>query len=304
MNNIIIKSLVLLSVFTVFLSGCNNILEEKGSSSLEVDQPNKDGSVTQKESNLKMANNISISFSLEKAQISLNEPIFLNFVLQNNSEQNVNLDLGQDLKEGFKFTVKFPDGSELMLPQLSHQGIARRGNITIKPDQTYTQKLLLNQWTEFNVPGKYILKGHLANPRTAKISEFTFDSNFTVDINITPRNPKKLEDVSDALAQSILETDSHEKKSEAALALSYVKDAVAVPYLEKVLTSDKMVKPIIMKGLARIGNKESVQILIDVIKNNPNSEDALLARSALQRIENKSSDADTKRLIREILSEK
>lgn len=304
MNNIIFKSLVLLSIFIVFLAGCNNILEEKSESSLSNKYSGKDSDINQKQTDLKMADNINVSFSLENAQISLNEPIFLNFVLQNNSEQTVNLDLGQDRKEAFKFMVIFPDGKELQLDQLIHNGISIGGNISVKPNQTYAQRLLLNEWIEFDSPGKYILKGHLANPSTAEISDVPIDSNFTVDINISPRNPKKLEEVSDALAQSILETDNYEKKANAALALSYVNDAVAVPYLGKVLSLDKMVKPIIMKGLSRIGNKESVQILIGFIKENPNSENALLAKSALQRIENQSSDTNIKRLISEALSEK
>ncbi len=220
------------------------------------------------QSNLKVSNDIQVSFSLVDSQIGENQPVFLNFTIQNGLAETINLDLGQNSKEAFLFTIVFPDGKTTQLPQLRSQGIFRKGDLSVKPHQTYTQKLLLNQWIEFTSPGKYILEGKLASPVKNGEEVIAIDSSFSLVLDVKPRNPRHLEEISAMLAQRIMDSTNYEENSEAALAFSYVNDPVAVPFLQKVLTSNKMVEPIVIKGLERIGGKESVQVLINTINVN------------------------------------
>jgi HEAT repeat protein len=106
------------------------------------------------------------------------------------------------------------------------------------------------------------------------------------------------------LFQRLIESGNYEEAQEFAQALSYVNDPIAVPYLVKSLTSNKMVEPILIKGLERIGNKEAVQVLIDTIVDKPESEVALLATSSLQIIESNGLNVEGKQMAKQFLKSK
>jgi hypothetical protein len=251
---------------------------------------------------VKMSQNIHIYLSLANSKVVLYEPIILNFVLQNDSNQNIKLDLGQNYKEGFIFTVVFPDGKVSQLPQLTRDGISTIGNVLVKPQQTYSQRILLNEWLDFDSTGSYKIEGRLAEPiKTEDGKILAINSNFNTTVNVQPENAERLKRVSAALVQSISESDNWKENSEAALTLGYVRHPIAVPFLQKVLSSDKMVESFAIKGLERIGNEEAVQVLITIIKEKSDSELALLSKSALQRIENRSSDSGIKQKINQFL---
>src|SRR5258706_12800797 len=67
------------------------------------------------------------SYSLQQTQLSLHEPLVITFRINNESTEIVSLDLGQDRKGGFLFTVTSPDGTTLRVPQYSHEGISQYG---------------------------------------------------------------------------------------------------------------------------------------------------------------------------------
>lgn len=72
-----------------------------------------------------------------------------------------------------------------------------------------------------------------------------------------------------------------------AVTLSYIEDPVSVPFLRSLLFSNKMIEPIVIGGLERIGNDDSLKVLNDLIRERPNSEASLLAKSALEKIKNR-----------------
>lgn len=297
MNTTIIKFFVLLLLFVVFLNGCSNVVEEKIVSSLPEKQDIKDITANPEKNNPKMINDVQVLFSPADSQVVLHEPVIVSLGIRNNLEQSISVDLGENRKAGFLFTIVFPDGREVKLPQLKSNGISSKGDFSIKPKHTYSQNLLLNQWVDFASPGKYLLRGQLANAVKTGTEEVV-TTDFSTIINIESRNLNRLEEISDTLAQRIIESNNFEQNSETALALSYINDPITVPYLQKVLISGKMVEHIIVNGLIRIGNKESVQVLIDVVNKDPKSELALLSKSALIRLENQSSDPVVKQLIK------
>jgi len=293
--------LVLLLTVTTFLSGCKTF---DGNESVSFSPKAQQPKVQQFEDSMsnsksEATNEVKISYSLADTQFSLHQPIILNFAVKNGLAQSVNLDLGQDRKEGFLFVVTLPNGKRIQLPQLRKDGISRIGTLSLEPQQTYTQRLLLNEWIEFTSSGKYEIEVRLANPiRTDDGKIVASDSSFHTTLEIGERNPEHLKQISERLFQRIAESNTFEEASEAALALSYVKDPIAVPYLEKALASGKMVEPIIIAGLTRIADKNSVQALIHAVKEKPESEVAILSRSALSSIESQSADPKLKEMIK------
>ncbi len=299
MNKIITEFFALLLISIVFLAGCNNFIENTSDSPLLGKQEVKADMTDSKQSNPVMVNAVQVSLSLVNQKVVLHEPVLLNFTVQNNLAQTIKLDLGQNFKEGFLFTVVFPNGKKVRLPQLTRDGFSSIGDFSLKSQEIYTQKIVLNEWVEFASVGKYKIEGRLANPIKTEYGEIVkTDSSFSVTLDVQPRDADHLEKISALLLESIIQSNSYKERAENALALGYMNDPVAVPYLQKALTSNKMVEPIIINGLERIGNITAVQVLIDTINEKPNSEIASLARYSLYMIERKSSDLEVKEKIK------
>lgn len=296
------KTCALLLMFITFISVCNNLPTVTVDSNLLKKQETETNINDSTRNNAEMINDVQITFSLVDSQVVLNQPVLLNLVIQNKLEDSIKLDLGQNYKEGFIFTIHFPNGKRVQLPQLQSEGISLIGDVQLKPQQIYSQKILLNEWTDFALPGNYTIKGRLINPFESENGKtLEIDSNFSVTLDVQPKDTEHLKRISAALVQRINQTTNYKENAETALMLSYVNDPVAVPYLEKALTSNKMIEPIIIKGLERIGSKNSVQALINIIDEKPKSEIASLAKFSLSMIERKSSDSEVKEMIRQFL---
>jgi hypothetical protein len=239
-----------------------------------------------------------VSYSLVSSKLSLHEPVIVNFTIDNVLMEPVTVDLGPDRKEGFRFTVTQPDSISTRLPPLIREGLARIGKVAVEPGQSYTQRLLVNEWFGFSMPGKYVVEVQLANPvRTQKGITITEGTKFRTALEITPRDAEKLRSVCESLFRQIIASKSYEQAAEAALTLSYVKDPVAVPYLKQALASNKMVEIYAIAGLGRIGNEEAVRVLISALQIRK-ADTAVLARSALSRIEAVTTDPSLKEQIK------
>lgn len=183
---------------------------------------------------------VTVSYSLADTRLSLHEPVILNFAVTNGSHEPVTLELGQDRKEAFSITVTRPDARRVQLPQLHKEGISRVGTISLAPQQTYTQRLLLDEWYTFNAPGAYEISVRLTNPVRNQSGATLQDSpEFRVKLEIGARNADHLRELAESLADRASNKASYEEAAEAALILGYITDPVAVPYLEQVLAATR-----------------------------------------------------------------
>lgn len=287
--SILILALILLGGCALMPSNQSSQQEQKA-----VTQANEEGAKG-------IAKEVNLSFSTPDLQPTLGEPVVLNFTVENDLNVPVKIDLGQDRKEAFLLTITQPGGTKAQLPQRRQEGISLLGELALEPKQTYTQKLLLNEWYEFTTPGKHEVEVRLANPVQGpggeKVSE---DEPYRIAIEIQARDAERLEQAASERLRSIMEAKSYDDAAEASLELSYIKDPVAVQYLEKALVADYRVKPIIINGLQRIGDTEAVRVLMSTLRS-PDNETAQLARHALSVIEQKSSDEALKQRIKRAL---
>lgn len=296
----ICRFVLLLILCVVFLNNCKSAAGE----SQVFSSPNqaKQYTLDSMQNNRPSLNGIKVFFSPTDAQARVSEPVLVNFTIQNNSASAIKLDLGADRQEGFLFTLIFPDGKKLQLPALVKEGVSRSGNITIESQQSYRQSLLFNQWFQFTYPGTYILETQVASPiKTEDGNAISAEFTSNLVLNVLPKDPEHLKETSNLLIQRIIASNNYEDIIEDALKLSYINDPVAVPYLQKALTLNKMIDPIVMKGLERIGDKNSVQALITIVNEKPTSEEAALAKYSLRMIEDKSLDSRIKRMINQFL---
>jgi curli biogenesis system outer membrane secretion channel CsgG len=284
-KSIVVCQLTILAVLLT-LSSCAPPNSEKSASlpSSAVEAHQTEGTNRSKDGTKPMAK-VVVSYSLAKSQLTLHEPVILNFTVENRPAQPIKLDLGQDRKGGFSFTIKRPDGSDVQLPQFRKEGIARIGKLSLEKGQTYTQKLLLNEWFDFAAPGKYEIAVRLTNPiQTQEGMNVTEATEFRAAMQIEPRDAKQLKQVCAGLVNQINNSTSYEEAAEAALTLSYIKDSVAVPYLKEALVSGHMVEPIAVAGLERIGGNEAVEALTSALKTQRQDTVDELIRPALIRI--------------------
>ena len=247
---------------------------------------------------------VTTSYDLAAKTITLHEPVTLIFRLSNRTSQAVKVDLGQDRKGSFSFVVTGPDGVRRKLPAYSREGIGRIGRFSIKPGETYSQNILLNEWYDFPSPGEYQLAGQLMRPITLDdgVSQET-DPGFRITLEISPRDEVALTKRCDALASLVERTNSSEEALDATLALSHVNDPIAVAYLRRTLVAQKSVEPIAITGLERIADDAAVTALAEATKSQ-SVDTARLARASLDRIEKRTNDAQIRQRIEGILSQR
>ncbi|HEX4022750.1 MAG TPA: HEAT repeat domain-containing protein [Acidobacteriaceae bacterium] len=206
---------------------------------------------------------VLVSYSLPKDHLTLHEPVVLVFTAANKTRYPIQLDLGQDRQGQFSFAVVDPNGTRHQLPLYLREGLSDPGIFSVEPGHTYSQKLVLNQWYSFSVPGRYELEGHLARPIVigGGIGQQT-DRGFRFTLDIGPRDEAALTETCESLVKEIEGPDGQDA-ADAALALSYVDDPLAEPYLRSVLFKRSELEPVLLKGLGRIGDGRSVSSLAE-----------------------------------------
>jgi len=138
---------------------------------------------------------VKVSYVLPSISLSLHEPVILSFEIDNESKQAITVDLGQDRKGAFLFTVTPPNGTTQRLPQYRHEGISQYGNVSVQPGEKFSQRLVLNEWYDnFKIPGKYKLEARLTTPILVGEAELR-DSEFKGEVSMTPRDSVRLEQV-------------------------------------------------------------------------------------------------------------
>ncbi len=287
----VISGLTLLSWLLV-LSNCAVLQQEKNPQLLSSQTESyraKDIASHSKEEVPRMAK-LGIASSLSKSRLTLHEPVNLIFTIKNRLTQPIKINLGQDRKQFFLFTITQPNGSSVTLPQLKREGISvLSSELSLEPGETYTQKLLLNEWFDFPIPGKYRIQVQLAKPIQTEEGASTEEGtrSYTI-LEVEPRNAESLKLVCATLSEHLKASTSYEEAAEAANELSYIKDPVAVPYLKEALMSEQMVESIAVKGLERIGGDEAVEALTSAQKGQSSETTEESIKPALSRMKNQS----------------
>jgi hypothetical protein len=201
-----------------------------------------------------------ISFKPHKPEYTLNEPVFVDLFVTNQLREDVRLDLGP---EHLQFIVTSPGETRKVLTRPPVEGIRPISRVTLKPGQVDRRRILLNEWYSFDRSGTYTFEVKLAGPaETANGASILVPASGGVTLRILPRDPARLKAVCEELAKTAIGTSDVATATEAALALSYVRDPIAVPFLERVLKEAKLVGYHALTGLARIANSEAVRALI------------------------------------------
>jgi len=131
----------------------------------------------------------------------------------------------------------------------------------VAPGRTFTKRMILNEWYEFSTPGNYIVEAKLGGRvQTASGTPVAPAPPREISLQVTARDPEHLKSVCEELAGKAIGGTAEDAMA-AGLALSYVNDAVAVPYLARLLKESFVGRGDALAGLVRIGNAEAVESL-------------------------------------------
>ena len=208
------------------------------------------------------ASGIEFSLAPTPGGYVLGEPIIMVFRARNTSAGTVNIDMGFDRKGGLSFTITDPErrtAHDLQLPKRG--GLSRMSVVSIPASQTYEQQFVLDEWASFSIPGQYDVawQGRLvptkAQPMGAEVGSM-------VNIVIHPRNEVYLKQLCRTLTDRVLRGKSAAERLDAAFALGYVRDPIAIPYIVEAYKG--YASPygrLALPGLRRIGTEEAVKAL-------------------------------------------
>jgi hypothetical protein len=209
----------------------------------------------------------------------LGEPIFFDLQVTNLRSEPASVDLGGDGKANLRVTTTEPNGLSRPV-QLRHGGLQRLGKHPVGPHATYTERLILNEWNDLRAPGDYTAK-------IALVPEFGLKSDdpptAEMHVSIGPRDESKLGAVAKALADRAIDGHGVADRSDAAFALSYVADPVAVPEMARVLASGRVVGSALVWALARLGGPSALDAL-QAAQSSPDIEVHDAAVQALQAL--------------------
>jgi len=204
---------------------------------------------------------IGLSVSFSEASVGLNAPIFFDLKVFNRRAETVGLDLGLNRKGNLQLTISEP-GGVIVNRMLNSQGFGRLGEFSLPPGGAFVETLLLNEWYEFRRTGTYRIKMTLLDglSSTGRTSIDQPSTEFSVQVG--SRDPARLERVCEGLAERAIAGATLEDRMEAASALSYIQDPLAVASLVRVLQNGSLVEHYAVDGLGRIGGPEAIAALL------------------------------------------
>lgn len=209
-------------------------------------------------------NGVSFSLVLDKPELTLHEPVFALLTVENTRNEKVSFDLGPNRKANIRLVVAEPGGTTASPPGLVPEGTAGLGGILLEPGAVFRQNVLVNEWYQFSKTGRYEIRLKLVD-LALKTESGTVLSNQVsfppIRIQLDPRNEGALIEACQKLADGALHDPDYEKRREDAVALSFVPDLAAVPYLVE-LANDRLCGWVAVLGLARIAHVEGIEPVV------------------------------------------
>ncbi len=234
---------------------------------------------------------VAVEIALERSELVLHEPVEVVLTIRNSGSQTVEVDLGMDRKTGIALRVTSPDGTVKIGRVPVHGGISRREKIKLRPAQSYTQNLVLNDWTEFSQPGLYHIVVSFDNPVLMQEGTSINLGPTNIAANFGSHNDDVVRRFCDDNLRRLLAADSYDRALVAAQVLSHVQDPVAVPCLQRAFRSPYHIDSLLVDGLEKIGTDDAIEVLLRISSATSVAEAGHL-RSALVRLAAKTKNAN------------
>jgi len=248
---------------------------------------------------------VEVQYRFLDDSITLGEPAVILFSVHNGLSQPVTLTLGAGATQFFQFSVKTPHGRVLQNSRNPGANVSvvvfGTGKTTIEPGADYQQRIVMNQWFNFNIPGEYTLTSQLSTDIELADGEDLPPPNRITELRVRPRDPLRIEKMCQELLTQVENATTVDAEREPALELSYIVDPIAVPYIARLLSEHRLNYHLAVPGLERIGNDAAIEALI-AATNDSYGDMAELARRALTRIEPRISNPNLRETVQHVLA--
>jgi hypothetical protein len=231
---------------------------------------------------------VDVHFRFQDSVVTLHEPVVLVFEVHNGLEYPIILTVGSLTRQFYDLTVTTPGGKVLHKDPFDGQidiVTIGDGKVAIAPGADYQERLVMNQWFPFESPGTYPLTSKLTSNIDTPAGDVQAASQ-TAQLQIKPRDPVRLNRICAELEQQAEIATTVEAAQFPALALSYVSDPVAVPYLARLLSAHTLAYAKAILGLERIGNDDAIEVLLSAL-NESWGDTAELATKSLARMQDR-----------------
>ncbi len=188
-----------------------------------------------------------------RESVSLGEPVLAELTITNEGAGAVELDLGRNQKEKLVITVNDKRTSSPGLPPGG--GISFPGGVELAGGESYSQILLLNEWTSFEEEGSYRLRLSLEVPHQTVVSGGALAAEAV--ISVVPRDPVRLAATCESLASQAAKPDAA-VSSHGGRALSYVSDPACLPALARAVRESPHGKEGAITALARLSTPGAI----------------------------------------------
>ena len=236
-----------------------------------------------------------VSVGLEKNRAIAGEPIFVGVHVKNMGSEALEFDLGLNGRENILISVVDPSGKRSGKPGTEpRQGLAFFGWMHLAPGEEQFKTLVLNEWFNFELPGRYQIKVAFKQPATVGREKVPIPP-FTLVLDITPRNEEQLTATCERLVKEFEGGGSGDERVAIPVALRLMHDPELVPLWERTLTSaNQEIREIGISNLTHIRNHDAVKALSHAL-GSEDQQTRSLARSALQQITIITSDPSIKK---------
>lgn len=205
---------------------------------------------------------ISAGFAPDKAEIILGQPLFLTYTVINKSDKLFSFWVGGDIRgsvrhNNFRITAYNKNGKQVKDPYSYNHFGGPCWTVELKKDESYTERLFLNHWCEFESSGIYkvtceriLNSGHQSPKHPVILTSSTFQ------VKVKPYDKDRM----GAIIQEIgSKMDNQQSIYETALSFSILHDARTIPYLVKALSNgDFQNKLPAIRGLSQYPNSTEV----------------------------------------------
>jgi hypothetical protein len=218
---------------------------------------------------------IEVSLVSDKPKIMLGEPVYLSFIVQNESDQDLQVVVGGDYRnslgrpESFSVIVTRDDGKHVPQPDAGMSFGGLIGPQKLPSKGNYVFRLFLSHWATFEEVGNYTivakrtLKLRKNSPTRWNFNEPTTDVSAGADttIEVVPSDRARIGEVIEGLGTTML-AERWDKAEAAADALSYIQDERVIPYFGRAFeTNDYELKFKALGALAKFNDDAAFQII-------------------------------------------
>ncbi len=242
---------------------------------------------------------VQVHFRLQERVLTLHEPVVALFEVHNGMTKPVVVTVGATVRQFFDLSLKIPSGEVLHKdPYEGQVDIVSYGDgtVTVEPGADYSEPLVLNRWFPFQSEGTYTLTSKLTSDIKTADGDFHAGSE-TGQVLINPRDPARLNRLCEELEKQAEIAKTVDAAQFPTLALSYVNDAIAVPFLARVLSANTLAYSYAVKGLERIGTDEAAEVLLSALNENW-GDIPELATSSLARMQDRIANPGLKETVK------